>query len=280
MGDSKNIKLLDTLSTTDLKKKRKAIVNLEKALLKEPQTEIPLKQSLHAGVYSRAIQIPAGCMLTGAVHLYDHTEIMASGAVFITTDEGESVFLEGFNIIPAFIGKKRAFYAVEDTIWVTSHAVGYTGDLVCEEVADILTVNSFEELENHKVLLSNNDFKSFLEERGFEEDTFLKIVQNKNDMQDIDLESYELGLSDSRIQGMGLFTNKARNRGDFIAPARIKNMRTDVGRFTNHSITPNSTFIFEGEDMHMVALFDIKNNEELTVNYREVEAYRIREGDL
>ena len=157
---------------------RLAIEKLEKELLLQEQVEVPLQQVLHAGIYCRAITMPKGSVITGKLHLYDHVEIMASGKVIVTTDKGGSELLEGFNITTAYIGKKRAFYAVEETVWVTFHSVGDTGVMGIEDVQKELVAESLVELENHYILLDNYDYKRFLNEQGLTEDQTLSFVEN------------------------------------------------------------------------------------------------------
>ena len=53
-------------------------------------------------------------------------------------------------------------------------------------------------------------------------------------------------------------------------PCLLKDKRTQAGRFTNHAMRPNCRFVFDGDNMNMIAIKSISAGEELTVNYREV----------
>ena len=152
------IEVMDNASLANVKEQREAILALEAALMDMPdqiQDEIPVKHCLHGGCYIRSVTVPAGVMLTGEIYKYDHTEIMAHGRIIVTTDEGKSRELEGFHVMPAKSGKKRAAYTLEETTWITVHTVTNIKSDNPEVVHSQLTVDSFEEfeaLENKEVL--------------------------------------------------------------------------------------------------------------------------------
>lgn len=272
--------LLNQMKSGDSVEGRLAIEKLEKELLLQEQVEVPLQQVLHAGIYCRAITMPKGSVITGKLHLYDHVEIMASGKVIVTTDKGGSELLEGFNITTAYIGKKRAFYAVEETVWVTFHSVGDTGVMGIEDVQKELVAESLVELENHYILLDNYDYKRFLNEQGLTEDQTLSFVENISDIKLLDLNSFNVILKESSISGKGLFTEQPLEEGDFVMPARLCGQRTQAGRYVNHSVRANCSFILKDGNLCMFAIKNIEKGEELTVNYRDVVSYREMRGDL
>ena len=108
-----------------------------------PQVDIPVKSTMHGGMYAREITIPKGTFLTGAIYKFDHLDIMISGDITVTTDDGERKRFTGYNFFEGLSGKKRAGYAHEDTTWIGIHPV--VGDDP-EEVQKFLTVETFEEL--------------------------------------------------------------------------------------------------------------------------------------
>jgi len=95
------------------------IRSMEAELLQQPQVDFPLLHWIEADRYYRAIFIPAGCILTGAVHRLEH-ECMSLGSILVSTDSGMR-HLSGYNRFWAEAGKKRIGLALEDTIWLNIH---------------------------------------------------------------------------------------------------------------------------------------------------------------
>lgn len=85
---------------------------MEAALKKFPQTEIPVQQSLHAGVYSRTVKIPAGIVITGA-HIKIPTMLVVQGDAIMYIGD-DRVELNGYNVLSAEADRKQAFYARSD----------------------------------------------------------------------------------------------------------------------------------------------------------------------
>lgn len=90
---------------------------LEDAMLKLPQAGIPVSHDFGGGMYARTIRIPAGTVLTGAIHLSAHLNIV-HGDITIVTEEGERRYT-GTHVIPSQPGTKRAGHAHADTTWTT-----------------------------------------------------------------------------------------------------------------------------------------------------------------
>ena len=90
---------------------------LEDHLAQLPQIALPTSHLVHAGMYARTVFIPAGTVLTGALTLQDNVCVM-HGGITVTTDDGPQV-LEGFHVLPALAGSKRAGVAHLDTWWTT-----------------------------------------------------------------------------------------------------------------------------------------------------------------
>lgn len=92
---------------------------LEAALRTLPQVNLQTEHILHAGISARAILIPAGTVLTGALTKRDNLCIVV-GDISISDGEGERR-LTGCFLLPAKAGAKRAGLAHEDTYWVMLH---------------------------------------------------------------------------------------------------------------------------------------------------------------
>ena len=75
-------------------------------------------------------------------------------------------------------------------------------------------------------------------------------------------------VSESEINGLGLFPIIVIKAGDIIAPALLDGAKTTAGRYTNHSGTPNAEMIvMDDKNINLVALRDIED-EEITINYK------------
>lgn len=152
MDYTKVLAIIEATSCTDTNKRRERLNNLEQDLLKEPQIEIPVKHRFVGGMYSREITIPKNTLLTGRIHKFDHFDIMLSGDITVSTDNGEVKRITGLNILEGKAGKKRAGIAHEDTHWITFHSAEERDP---EEMYEFLTCGSFQELDNFNLMLEN-----------------------------------------------------------------------------------------------------------------------------
>ncbi len=97
------------------------IYRFEQALRSLPQVEIPLYHDFCKGIYARTILIPAGTMLTGAVHKDECFFLVRNGCILITTDDKPVRAESGFMVISK-AGSKRAGFALVDTLVTTFHS--------------------------------------------------------------------------------------------------------------------------------------------------------------
>ena len=277
--------LLVSASAKNQNDRRESIFSLEdkinETLSIDPdlEAEIPVKHRFSGDMYMREITIPAGTLLTGRIHKFDHFDIMLSGKIMVSTDDGEPRIMEGLHLMEGKAGKKRAGYALEDTHWITVHSAQERNP---EEMYEFLTCGTFEELGEFYQELSRYDYGSMLKDLGMVEEVVLRQVQNKDDMMDANFDPAisHIMIQDSKIQGLGAFAKKAFSSGDVIAAARIGEKRTIAGRYTNHAYLPNAQMVVTSEGVDLVALEDIPEGEEITVSYRKVLDSRLKGGDL
>lgn len=110
------------------------IEQMESLMLEQPQVEIDVKEDFKNGLYTREILIPAGTLLTGRVHKHDYIDIMISGHIIVAIPDG--VFeLKGYNVCDGKAGRKRAGYALEDTLWLTVHREPEMLDNMFEQIS-------------------------------------------------------------------------------------------------------------------------------------------------
>lgn len=117
------------------------IVNLEKEMLKMPQTYVPVKHHFANGLYARQITIPAGAALTSAVMLDSYLDICVSGTISVMEPTGEYKLVTGPAIVTRQPGMKRVGYAHTETTWITCHATTAT---TVEEVEAAIAVADYE----------------------------------------------------------------------------------------------------------------------------------------
>lgn len=78
-----------------------------------PQVEIATSHTIHGGIYSRTILIPAGVIITGAL-IKCATTLVAYGHAHVYIGDG-SALIEGYQVLPASANRKQAIHAIEDT---------------------------------------------------------------------------------------------------------------------------------------------------------------------
>jgi hypothetical protein len=101
------------------------IEQLEDFMLSQDQVDIPPSNLFVNGMYARQILIPRDTILTGRVHLAEYVDIMISGDITVATPDGCKRFT-GYNVFKGAMGRKRAGYAHEDTVWLTVHRTEIT----------------------------------------------------------------------------------------------------------------------------------------------------------
>ena len=97
------------------------IYRLEGALLQFPQVDMPVQHEFCAGLYARTMHIPAGTVLTGAVHREESFFLVRKGDLIVSTDTGPKRLGAGDMSISR-INTKRAGIALTDVEVTTFHA--------------------------------------------------------------------------------------------------------------------------------------------------------------
>lgn len=104
---------------------------LEALMLTLPQVPIETQTLTHGRVSARAVLIPAGSVLTGALTNLDNVCIIL-GDITVTTDAGPRR-ITGFGMLPANRGAKRVGEAHADTWWITVHHTDLTDQHAIED---------------------------------------------------------------------------------------------------------------------------------------------------
>lgn len=228
--------------------------------------ETPLTHYHTKDLYGRRIIVPAGCIFTTAVHKVDHISVALRGRITMLGAEGEAREVTAPDMFVTPAGTHRVVYVHEEVEFATIHACSEQDD---DKVTEALTFSTMVEYQQY-------DYIKAINEAGFSDKEARRLSENTDDQIPMP-EGEELTyISDSTIEGKGVFATNDIACGARIAPGRIGTFRTPVGRYTNHSSFPNTQYLLAGDNIDMYALKNIREGEELTVDYRQ--ANRIRLG--
>ena len=237
------------------------IRKLEKYLATLDQVVIGLEHEFIDGLYKRTMTVPAGTVLTGAVHKVKHMDVMTEGSMLVVTEDGTRQIDAPFTMTTQE-GIKKCGIALTDVTWCTFHAAPY--DTIKEMEAHIHT-------ENDKDLhIENDDYAQLLNELKITDAQIKAQSYIEFDMVEMTEDYNHIFQDKSLIEGIGLFTSKNIEKHAIICPVRIKGMRTIAGRYANHSDNPNTKPLLVGQDIYYKALESITPGSELTINYRDM----------
>ena len=250
-----------------LTSQREQVQRLQEAMSRLPQAELPTEHFFADGMYCRVLFRPAGCLIVGKVHKKEHFYIVCSGTVKVTTDEGMKE-VTGPKVIVSSPGTKRAVLALTDATCLTVHRTDKTDlDEIEAELIEPEEASLFD-ARNRIKNPDGEDYRLLVAESGYSNSEIQLFCRNEEDQIPMP-EGFAVEVRDSPIHGKGVFVTADLDIGALIAPARIGDMRTPVGRYTNHAKNPNGEYVLQGNDVHLVAIERISSDSEVTVNYRE-----------
>jgi hypothetical protein len=99
---------------------------IEAWLIEQPQVDCPLKHSFTPNMYIREIFMPAGSLVTSALHLTTHPFFILKGDVSVWYYDCPIERYKAPYSGVTKAGTRRLLYTHEDTIWVTCHATTLT----------------------------------------------------------------------------------------------------------------------------------------------------------
>lgn len=266
------------------------IGQIENAMLQCEQASCPVIHRFGPGVYIREVRLPAGILAVGHTQNFEHTNVMLQGRVTMLNDNGTTTELVAPMIFTGKPGRKVG-YVHEDVVWLNVYPTQET-DVEKLEATFITKSDSWSESNGQRLLafqtnVDQEDYKQFLEEIGVSEETARAQSENTSDMMELPPGGYKFKLSNSHLEGKGLFATADIDAGELIAPARIHGMRTVAGRYTNHSANPNARMERTGSsDISLVATRPIAgcrggfDGEEITIDYRQARALTLSIGKV
>lgn len=251
----------------------------EQTLLQFPQVKCSVVHHFGPGVCIREVFMPAGTLAIGHKQKFDHLNIMLRGAVMIVKDDGGTQVLTAPMIFTGKAGRKIG-YILEDMVWQNVYATELTDP---DAVEAFFVEKSEDWLQDQQAKLAveklnrvedREDYFKLLDECGIPHELAKQQSENEYDQKWVD--SQITRVAESPIEGKGLFLTSPLKSGDIICAARIDGYRTQGGRFTNHSKTPNAEMVkLPNGDIDLVALVDIEGckggdmGTEITIDYRQ-----------
>lgn len=129
---------------------REQIMALEEAIKTLPQVDLNehTKHHFAPGVYVRELFIPAGTVLTGKIHRFEIMNILVSGTLRVTTDDGVQELI-GPMIFNSKAGSKKAAVTLTDVVFLNIHPTNLTD---VEQIEREVIASDFEALEETKCL--------------------------------------------------------------------------------------------------------------------------------
>jgi hypothetical protein len=101
------------------------------------KVEFPLKHVFTKGLYSRIMFIPAGGILVGRIHKFEHQFVVSQGEICVIDElTGSREFIKAPYHGTTEAGARRAGFAITDTIWATFHVTNLTDP---EEIVEKFT---------------------------------------------------------------------------------------------------------------------------------------------
>lgn len=253
------------------------VEKLESHMLSMPQVECPVVHHFGPQTYIREVTLPAGAIALGHAQRFPQLNVMLTGKVAMVMDDTTVKVLEAPMIFMGEPGRK-AGYIIETCTWLNIYP-NPTDERDIDKLEDMFLDKSgvFKSQEQPDVHQEDReDFLWLINRAGFGEDTVRAQSENLADQIPMPAGYDHVTIRKSPIEGKGVFLSYPCPEGSLIGPARIGDMRTPIGRYTNHSKTPNCEFIRAGDgSIWLRALDDIKGcmgggqGDELTIDYAQ-----------
>ena len=255
---------------------RRTVEDLERVMLGMDQVECPVTHHFGPGTYVREVHMKAGTFAVGHHQNFEHLNVFIAGKVLMFLEDGTTKVLAA---PMTFVGKpgRKVGLILEDVIWQNVYATDER-DVEKLEARFITKSATWTADQAARLALAREeaprmDYRAVLDEFGISQETALAVSCNEADLVELPLSTVQV--APSPINGRGLFATTAFAAGDTILPARVDGKRTQAGRYTNHSPTPNARMVPRGADVDLVATAPIAGcrggqlGDEITIDYRD-----------
>jgi len=263
---------------------------LEAEMHRLPQQTCSVRHIFAPGMYIREVSIPGGTYVVTHKHREPHLNVFVQGSGTMIMCDGRHQPMKAPMTFVSQPGRKVG-YVETDLVWLNVWATNET-DIEKLEAMFFDKTEKFAEAQQQNRLsrdvkligYERDDYAAFRDELGVDEAKCRQISENTDDLMPLPYGAYKVKIGTSVIEGKGVIATADIAAGEFIGPARIGNKRTPLGRYANHSPTPNSKFVNAGDRIILVALRPIVgcrggfDGEEITVNYRDALALNLQIG--
>lgn len=259
-----------------------AINEVEEIIKDMPQEDCPVAHYFGDGIYIREVTMPAGMLAIGHVQKFPQNNIMLKGKILMFVDGGTKL-LEAPQFFVGDAGRKMGL-VLETVVWQNVWATDETDVEKLEEMyldksaSSVLLDNERNQIEHAMREIDREDYEKVIEACPFTHEEVKEQVENESDQIPMPDEwAFVVTCRSSNIAGDGMFLSWPIEKGGILGPARIDGKRTPLGRYTNHSLSPNATpvLMYNG-DVYLKANYDISgckggsHGEEITVDYRNM----------
>jgi hypothetical protein len=254
----------------------------EECLLQQEQVSCPVVHHFGPGIYIREVHMPAGAFAIGHRQKFEHVNVLLKGRVMMVNADGTTIELAAPLM---FVGKpgRKVGYIMEDMVWQNIYATEER-DIEKLEATFLDKSQAWEHYSKaHALSLAaakeadRVDFELMLSQVGFSKETADEQSFNTSDQIPMPAGSWKVKTGASPIHGTGIFLTSDVESGEILGPALIDGMRTPLGRYTNHSATPNARMeMLDNGDIQLVTTRKINgcsgglDGEEVVVDYRQV----------
>jgi hypothetical protein len=256
-----------------------SIPEIETRLLDLPQVDCPVIHRFGPGLYIREVRLPAGCVIVGHRQRYEHMNIFLQGRLTMLNPDGSTMELSAPMMFTGAPGRKCG-YIHEDVVWLNIYPTTETDVETLESTyldKSPVWLDKNRQLEDSKSDRAEDvmDYHRMLGELGITESQVREESECTDDLVPLPLGGYKIAVSRSRIEGKGVFATAQIDPGEIIAPAKLGEKRTPVGRYTNHSAWPNAIMKEYNGDIYLVATRPIHGcqggflGDEITTDYRK-----------
>jgi hypothetical protein len=251
--------------------KAQGIEQVEHHLLQHEQVDCPVIHTFGPGLYIREVTIPKGAFAIGHKQVKPQMNIFLKGRMIVFDAAGNPHEIAAPMMFTGPPGRKVG-YALEDVTWLNVYADGETDVSILE--ATYLEKSETWQQHYQTKALEGGGYEAMLDEIGVTEEVVRRQTEDEEDQIPMPHGSYKFCVNSSPIQGKGLFASATIRAGEVIGPARLDGKRTPIGRYCNHSDTPNAEMQAFGQDLYLVAMKDLQGcrggelGEEITTDYR------------
>lgn len=123
---------------------RQKVERMEQAMLACPQIDCPVRHYFAPGVFAREMTIPAGTIVTGAVHKTENLVVLSAGVLQMVTEEGP-VVIQAPHTMKVMPGAKNCVLALETAVF-TNFFANPTNETDIDKLIEMLSEAKADEL--------------------------------------------------------------------------------------------------------------------------------------